>query len=116
MDEAKRAELLDLAERCERATGRATAFALMQAAGLGVAFVNAGNISRKESARNALAQWANDCERRLLNLSCGAVLERTRHREWADRKVAEGLQYLVSAKSGLGFAALRARAGGEGNA
>lgn len=27
--------------------------------------------------------WANDCERKLLGLHCGQMLDRTRHREWA---------------------------------
>lgn len=47
-------------------------------------YVNAGNITAEESARNALAQWANDCERRLLGMTCGYVLPRERHKVWAE--------------------------------
>ena len=54
-----------------------------------VPFMSAGNITAKESALNALTQWANDCERKLLiGLSCGTVLPRVRHREWASQRIA----------------------------
>jgi len=42
-------------------------------------------IPRRQTDINALAEWANTCERKLLGLHCGVVLDRTRHREWAER-------------------------------
>lgn len=45
--------------------------------------VNAGHIPLEETMVNALAQWANDAERRLLGLHCGQMLCRDRHRQWA---------------------------------
>ena len=48
-----------------------------------VKFVSHGNIPIEQSAVNALTQWANDMERKLLGLHCGRVLDRQRHREWA---------------------------------
>lgn len=48
-----------------------------------VRFANAGNIPIEQSASNALTQWANDMERKLLGLHCGQMLDRQRHCEWA---------------------------------
>lgn len=48
---------------------------------------SAGIISPLESKVNAYAQWANDCERKLLGLHCGQMLPRERHRNWA-REIA----------------------------
>lgn len=51
-------------------------------------FVNGGNLSNRQSAIYALAEWANSCERRLLGLSCGYVLPRERHIAWAENIVS----------------------------
>jgi len=59
--------------------------------GLAAPFTNAGKIPVEQSAFNALMQWANDCERRLARVGCGTVLDRTRHREWAARRMADAV-------------------------
>lgn len=58
-------------------------------------FGHAGIIPLRESTRNALAQWANDCERRLLGLHCGQMLDRRRHKRWAGSKVCGATIMLV---------------------
>lgn len=65
-----------------------------------VFFVNAGVIPIRESAVNALAQWANDMERKLLGLHCGQMLERSRHRTWA----ASALVQIEMADKHAGYA------------
>lgn len=52
-------------------------------------FVNAGRISKRQSAIYATAQWANHMERKLLGLPCGQALERSRHVAWAERVVGK---------------------------
>lgn len=47
--------------------------------------VHADKILFAESLVYAWAEWANDCERRLLGLHCGQMLERSRHLAWAKR-------------------------------
>lgn len=47
----------------------------------------AGKIPFRQSAVYTLTAWANDCERKLLNLHCGQMLERSRHRAWAERLI-----------------------------
>lgn len=60
-----------------------------------IPFANAGHITAKESALNALTQWASDCERKLLiGMSCGTVLPRERHRDWARLRLV-GAKYFV---------------------
>ena len=49
-------------------------------------FNYAGKIDIKQSAIFALASWANACEKKLLNLSCGKTLPRNRHMGWAERQ------------------------------
>jgi hypothetical protein len=44
----------------------------------------AGNITERQSDIFALAAWANDCERKLLGLHCGQMLDRRRHLKWAE--------------------------------
>lgn len=65
-----------------------------------IPFANAGNILAKQSAINAVAQQANDWERKLLGLHCGQMLDRTRHKAWAARRVV-GAQYAIR-RSGRG--------------
>ena len=48
-----------------------------------VPFFNCGHIPMQDSAENALTEWASTCERKLLQLGCGTVLPRERHRAWA---------------------------------
>jgi hypothetical protein len=47
-------------------------------------WVNAGRIPERQTKMYALAAWANDCERKLLGLHCGQVLDRKRHLNWAE--------------------------------
>lgn len=54
-----------------------------------VPHVHAGNIPLGQSRIYALAEWANDCERKLLNLHCGLMLDRRRHMAWAAKMLAK---------------------------
>lgn len=58
-------------------------------------FVNAGHISKRQSAIYALSGWANSCERRLLNLHCGQFLPHERHTHWAAEMI-DRCKFLVS--------------------
>lgn len=51
-----------------------------------IAHVHAGKIPFQQSRIFAFAAWANECERKLLGMHCGLVLDRTRHMAWA-RKI-----------------------------
>lgn len=53
-------------------------------------FANAGVISVQESAYDAVVEWANDMERKLLRLHCGQWLPRDGHRAWA-RSIPQAL-------------------------
>lgn len=53
-----------------------------------VIHVHGGKIPFQQSRIYAFAQWANDCERKLLGLHCGQMLERSRHMDWARKIVA----------------------------
>jgi hypothetical protein len=68
-------------------------------------FVNGGHISKRQSAINALAQWANDNERRLCGLSCGDVLPRDRHRTWAEQVIAD-CRFLMQVGDNFGVVVL----------
>jgi hypothetical protein len=66
-------------------------------------FANAGHIPVRQSALNAVTQWANDCERKvLIRLSCGIVLPRDRHRAWATEELASA-RFLMG-REGSGYA------------
>jgi hypothetical protein len=74
-----------------------------------IPFTNAGHISRKESALNALTEWANSCERKaIIGLSCGVVLPRQRHRAWAAERLQDA-KHAVRGKCGRGFILLAER-------
>jgi hypothetical protein len=64
-----------------------------------ISFINAGHITNRESAVNAVTQWANDCERKvLIDLSCGVVVPRERHRAWALEQVSNA-KFLMRRKN-----------------
>jgi len=54
--------------------------------------VTAGKRPLDQAAQHTLTQWANDCERSLLGLHCGEILNRARHASWASSGYGEGLQ------------------------
>jgi hypothetical protein len=45
------------------------------------------HVSERESKICAVAAWANEQERKLLGLHCGRMLDRKRHRAWAETMI-----------------------------
>ncbi|MEO0872540.1 MAG: hypothetical protein AAFY19_11395 [Pseudomonadota bacterium] len=78
-------------------------------------FVNVGTVSVRQSQIDALSEWANTMETKLLGLHFGQILPRDRHRAWAEAQIDDA-QIVLSESGTSGLILVKSRLRDAGGA